>query len=416
MNHSRNRRQRGFSILELSIVLVIASLVISFGMNAGQNAMEGADRITTQERMSSIQKALENFVAQNGYLPCPAERDLTSTSASFGTESRSGAACATNGDITSVPTASPVIYIGGVPVRTLGLPDAYAADAWSNKYLYAVGMSHVGNTDSYMNTDGPITIKYGVRTGTNYAITTTRTGTAGAAATYVIVSHGPDGKGAYPLYGAAIGTACGAATATDVTNCDTTNATSATNSDTAYNAIFYDTAYNDSPAVVAKFFDDYVVWGSNALERTATSSSMGGTSGTALSSSSGASGTNICESVADSHGGAGSCDTLCSNAGYSSSGAVLTNCTSNNSCSSPALSCDYQCYCSGAASSGSSSGSSTGGCSSGACENWCAPCTNNAGSPGHQQLCNKWIVTTTPTCTAYCIWAGCSSGTCYTCP
>ena len=452
--------RKGFSLLEMSVALVVVALVVGFGVTGGKNALEGSDRVTAQQRMEVIKKALDNYARLNGYLPCPSRRDTTPTSATFGVESRSGTACTVAGDIKNVPAAPgvPTIYIGGVPVRTLGLPDAYASDSWSNKLLYAVGMNHVGSPSSYANANGPITLRFGNRTGVNYTITTTNTGTPGPSATYVVVSHGPDGKGAYPHIGTAIAKACGTSDNNDVENCDQLDAT------------FYDSEYNEG-ASSKTFFDDYIVWATNALERNPVTPAAG-TTGICL-----AGGGLACDYAINTPGQAPDCEATCTAAGYTSSGASMTNCTYNASCTQGGNTmCNYQCCCSGqppagcaatsttwgsgncsggvpllphngsatiqnatfgyqgsvvatctngsvayssaacnsltptssstsstSASSTSSSSGGLDGCSSGNCERWCAPCTK---PPKSGQLCEKYIISKSP-CVAHCLYAGC---------
>ncbi len=454
------RIQRGFSLLELSVALIIISLLLGFGMTAGKDALEGSDRVSTQQRMATIQKALDNFARQNGYLPCPAKRSLAPGTSGFGEESRAATVCTAAGDIANVPIApgTPVIYIGAVPVATLGLPDAYAADAWTNKFLYAVGMEFVGSPTSYEVSDGPITVMYGDVSGTNYAITTDRAGDPGAAAAYVVLSHGPDGKGAYPLNGTAVGKACGATTNNDVANCDDTDAT------------FYDTEYNDGTNAPT-FFDDYVVWSSNALSRSELVSPDDSSGGNCLAVPASA-----CLTAIATAASAPDCNTLCSAAGYSSSGPSTTNCTYDGACAGVKQRCDYQCCCTGVPTGGceaatdawgggcigdvpilpqggtatiintiegftgtetatcnaggtgvvaysaeacsvTSPGGDPGGCSSGNCSNWCAPCIGGLPHTGqvNTSLCKK-IITSSDPCEAVCAYRHCSTGACAPCP
>ena len=236
------QHRRAFSLLELSVVLIVIGLIAAAGITLGDGVLKSAARVKTQERLSTIQFALDSFATANGYLPCPANRGLIPTSASFGVESRTGTTCTASGaGIVNVSSS----FIGGVPTRTLGLPDAYAGDSWGNKITYGVSASHVGSISSYAQNAGTLTLRYGDLT-TNYALS--------AAATYVVLSHGPDGKGSFPIFGTAVATACGASTHVDTANCNDSD------------AIFHDTAYNDG-LVTAQFFDDFVLWGSNITAR-----------------------------------------------------------------------------------------------------------------------------------------------------
>lgn len=328
MTRTRTHRTAGFSLLELAVVLGIIALVATAGIGMGEGALKAADRVTTQERLATIGQALETYAKLNGFLPCPASRALLADAATFGMEARATAStCTTGSGLVQVTVGANSGYIGGVPVRNLGLPDNYARDAWDNKLTYAVSVPHIGSTASYAASGAALQISTGDRTGTNYAITTTVTASAassitgaasgtgavyrfttsaahglatgdtvlisgvstlsgyfvvtlvsatqfelqntayavpvltaatatkvtpaaGAGATYVVVSHGPDGKGAFPVTGTTRAIACGSTSNNDVENCDDAN------------LIFYDTAYNNG-ANASTFFDDYIVWGSN---------------------------------------------------------------------------------------------------------------------------------------------------------
>lgn len=94
----------------------------------------------------------------------------------------------------------------------------------------------------------------------------------GAYAAYAVISHGPDGRGGYPLAAAAIPNTkkCNnSATANSSPPPCTSNAN--TNCIDIENcnddATFFDTAYNESDTTGVQYFDDFIVWGSNALNR-----------------------------------------------------------------------------------------------------------------------------------------------------
>lgn len=251
-----NRRHLGwgFSLVEMTAVLLIISLVAGMGINLGSNAMKGADKLATQEKLAVIKMALNQFAQQNGYLPCPAPRNLAPSAAAFGAETRSNGAlpntCTTSASLVLNNSA----YIGMLPIRTLGLPDSYAADAWSNKFTYAVSSGMIGAPGS---ANAPlaagIVLRYGVRSpATSYQPAyraPVGSGTPGTGyVAFVVVSHGASGIGGYALQGtSAIGT-CGTTTA-DSVNCDDDN-------------IFLDGKYNDG-SQGAQFFDDFLVWGTN---------------------------------------------------------------------------------------------------------------------------------------------------------
>ncbi len=304
-------RRSGFSLLELSVVLGIIAIVVGFGMTLGGGALKAADRVTTQERMAAIKTALDNYAKANGYLPCPSDRSLLPNDPNFGVEKRIAAydianptalLCGQNApgvrmvqDAVSYAPAHQA-FIGGVPTRTLGLPDNYAGDAWGDKLTYAVSAPHTGDFRSYAEQDGVLTVMMGDRAaapGIHYPITTQVNRTIvppafapGYGATYVVISHGPDGRGAFPMNAGSVPTnnVCfptavttssppcasnaGPTSCNDIENCDDGTVAIIPPSQISGPLVFYDTLYEDDPDMNPDhYFDDYVVWGSNALVR-----------------------------------------------------------------------------------------------------------------------------------------------------
>lgn len=394
-------RRQGFSLLELAVVIGILSLIVAFGFNLSINAVEGADRLATQERLTLIKRALEQYGEEQGYLPCPARRDyIPSSHATFGDEQRSGTSCATAGSgVVQVTVDDDSIFIGSLPTKTLGLPDAYAGDGWGNKFTYAVSAGHVGEGNSYLLNDGPITVRYGDRTGTNYAITTQRDGTAGPAAIYVVVSHGPDGKGAWPMSGTSAAVDCGASGNNDVENCDDDDFT------------FYDTAYNDG-TTEASFFDDYVVWGSNALDRMEMPSAVVYCPGATLNWTVGS---DTCSAIVPSdYYTAGDHDVADLNA--PTTGEATFECLGNDWADTPepGATCDSV--------SPPPAAPPVGACDGGNCARWCAPCSNRPPAGGRMgrgrttsyKICEKEITSHNP-CKAHCVYGSAEPGT-FDCP
>ena len=150
--------RHGFSLLELSVVLGIIALIAGVGMTMASGALKAADRISTQERLNTIKLALDSYGKTYGFIPCPAPRTDVPTATTFGIAS----SCSTTG----------VIY-GAVPVRTLGLPDSYAGDAWGNKLTYAVSGALTANATNYAQARAAITVKYGTDS-SMYNVTTIR--------------------------------------------------------------------------------------------------------------------------------------------------------------------------------------------------------------------------------------------------
>ncbi|MGI9271354.1 MAG: type II secretion system protein [Woeseiaceae bacterium] len=124
----RMTKQRGFSLIELSIVLLIMGLVLG-GLAMPLAVQRENSRIKDgQSQLQTIRAAAEGFAIVNGFLPCPA------------TPASSGAASPTAGGCTT--------QHGFVPSTTLNLDGARNADnllldPWGSPVRYSVTDSDV---------------------------------------------------------------------------------------------------------------------------------------------------------------------------------------------------------------------------------------------------------------------------------
>lgn len=187
LSKQRARRvaEAGFSLVELAIAVVIIGIMMTMGLAAMNAARTNQAYSTTIQKEATIKQALINYLRSNSRLPCP-DTDFT---APDGKENR-----ATAGDTTTACSAQ----FGIVPYVTLGLPRDAAQDGWSDFFSYQV--SNTGtNTDwtrtanFYSGNSGLITVNTRTSTGTSSTLAT------GVVA--VIVSHGPNGLGAYTIGG-----------------------------------------------------------------------------------------------------------------------------------------------------------------------------------------------------------------------
>lgn len=138
-------RQRGFTLTELAVVLVIVSLLIGgmlLPLSAQQDirARQDTDRI-----LSDIRDALVGFASANGRLPCPA------TAASNGLEQPAG-----GGACTCAPPNNcflPAATLGITPINGVG----QAADGWQFPVRYAVTAANAvpaANANAFTTADG----------------------------------------------------------------------------------------------------------------------------------------------------------------------------------------------------------------------------------------------------------------------
>jgi prepilin-type N-terminal cleavage/methylation domain-containing protein len=224
----QNKNRSGYTLIELSVVLVIISLLTAGGLTLGAGMVNQAAHIDTGKILNQINQSLRDYYTVNGRLPCPAARDLAITDTNFGREVNGGS-CNSTGAITGTSYSNDV-RIGMIPVRALGLSDRAASDG--NRILYAV---------TRQLTDASV---FGASDGAVHVLPATGAEILDDAA-YFVWSAGKDHKGA-PLYTtAATPTTC-SGTALDAENCDNDN-------------IFRDAPFNNGE-VVANFFDDHARW------------------------------------------------------------------------------------------------------------------------------------------------------------
>jgi prepilin-type N-terminal cleavage/methylation domain-containing protein len=139
--------ERGFTLIEMSIVLVIV-LVLMGGLLAGLSAqVDNASQAKTDQTLSDIREALLGFAAVQRRLPCPAAP--AAAGAGAGTELPLGGGVCTNG----LNGAE-----GFVPGTTLGVgptdPQGYVLDGWNRRIRYTVTASPGAHANAFTTADG----------------------------------------------------------------------------------------------------------------------------------------------------------------------------------------------------------------------------------------------------------------------
>lgn len=160
--------QRGFTLIEMAIVLVIITILIG-GLAVPLSAQIQARRIAeTRTDMRAIQDALLGYAMSRPlgihYLPCP-----------DGGDGYEGGRDGNNKCLR---------IRGGLPWRTLGVDEA---DAWGSRYTYAVSNDFTENVSGFSSaTAGNLDVHKSA----------TCSGDGMTDVAVVIVSHGPNGRGA----------------------------------------------------------------------------------------------------------------------------------------------------------------------------------------------------------------------------
>ena len=66
------KKNKAFSLIELSIVLLIISILASSALSISTNSIINNKIKVTNDRINQLYKAIGNFLVINGRIPCPA--------------------------------------------------------------------------------------------------------------------------------------------------------------------------------------------------------------------------------------------------------------------------------------------------------------------------------------------------------
>ncbi len=273
----KKKNEKGFTLIELAIVLMIGGLVLAAGARGMKHKVLQEKYEAQEENIDAVLAALSQYIEDDRlfqdvatipgttnpllvggekqlfdkdvhgvgnsvnvpfddpttldkdeefdfvHWPCPAAPNLTPGDAGFGEEVREAGDPEVEEDITCDITGLTVvtdpanpgnrIFIGAVPTVTLGLPAKYAADAYNNKFTYAITEDFAKSQSLAKGT--PLAPQLLVKT-----LKDDGTLDDELEAQFALFSHGPDGTGAYPL-NATTANLCGAGV--DRENCDFLN-------------------------------------------------------------------------------------------------------------------------------------------------------------------------------------------------
>lgn len=252
--HSRlpDRHRAGFSLVELSVVIVIMSIVAVMGLEMSATYINRTAFKSTAERMIIIRDALSEHVRIYGRLPCPALIGALPSNTAYGAEA------ATPGTCTSTNAAITGVRSGAVPVRSLGLPLRMMYDGYGDRFHYFVTATMTAS-GTYQASSDALQIRDGVLSAA--ACTTCPT------AAYVVFSVGQDRRGGITKNGASY-MACLSASAPvtntriDAANCRCTGSSCDTLgvAGIATN-VFYDNGDTiNTGNQITRYYDDLMVW------------------------------------------------------------------------------------------------------------------------------------------------------------
>lgn len=119
---SKLRKQQGFSLVEIAIVLLIMGLLVSGSMTLFKSQKDSVAYKESSNKLNFIKEVMLGFVVINNYIPCPDTNAKGSDG--YGEENRTAGRC--------------TAFTGGVPFLDLGLNEADVTDAKYNPVRYYV--------------------------------------------------------------------------------------------------------------------------------------------------------------------------------------------------------------------------------------------------------------------------------------
>jgi prepilin-type N-terminal cleavage/methylation domain-containing protein len=248
---------RGFTLLELSIVLTLIGVVLTVGLTVLTAGLQASQYNATVTRMDAIEKAILSYAIANNRIPCPTDLTLTTSSASYGFEAGATAGGTGTGECVTSMTpaanfkASSGAEEGGVPTRALRLPDDYMYDGWGRKFRYAVDPTYTKSSAL------PIAASCGSGFIPDASAITVNDASGAARTTagmYALISHGANGHGAYTSNGVVLN--AGSVNATELTNCHCTSGAAPT----TYAPSYVEMVPSQDPANALDNFDDIVTF------------------------------------------------------------------------------------------------------------------------------------------------------------
>lgn len=131
MNIKYKLQEKGFSLLEMAVVLIILGFVLGAILAPIQAQRQQLFQSQTENTLETAKRALIGYAQANGRLPCPAIAGQGGSEKPLG----GGTACTQQ--------------IGLLPAATLGIQpvnaDGFVVDAWNNPINYAVTQSNMAS-------------------------------------------------------------------------------------------------------------------------------------------------------------------------------------------------------------------------------------------------------------------------------
>jgi len=210
--HSKSRNsEKGISLIEVAIALIVIGLMLIPLLKLYDLERTKRLRDTNIQKVETLNKAILNFARLNGRLPVPARLDRVESDDDYGKSATTantcaalnaaGLKCKTSGyDTDDSGAVADEIVVGFVPYKDLNLSIDDAIDVYGSKITYIASRQLlVPGSLPGANAQGAIRVLNQLNAnydgGPDLRVTTPSGRLIGAL--YMVISHGPDRRGAY---------------------------------------------------------------------------------------------------------------------------------------------------------------------------------------------------------------------------
>ena len=184
----KTKYRKAFSLIELSIVILIISILISGAMSVMTSSHNKSNINVAHDNIKKIKEALEIYVRVNHKLPCPAPLiDIKAKTSTYAVAGGSDGSCSISGIYTSASQTN-LVY-GMAPVQTLNLSMDTSEDGSGNKIAYVVDKRFTDSSAFVGDILGSIQVKE--------AIDDTLTRNNTSEAIYLLISNGINQSGSF---------------------------------------------------------------------------------------------------------------------------------------------------------------------------------------------------------------------------
>lgn len=194
----KRRKNGGFSLIELSIVLTVIGLLMIPLVRAYDVYKTQKILTDTKFAIGQANQSLTNFYERYGRYPCPSDRSIGFGEPEHGRErcteltGMGNGTCGSGGGYCRAGTTpDDSVFIGGFPYVTMDVPMSEAVDGWKNMFTYAVTASMADPDGEFDPDNGAVVVvdEFGVPAND------------GRLMHGVVFSAGQDGVGSYSLSG-----------------------------------------------------------------------------------------------------------------------------------------------------------------------------------------------------------------------